>query len=250
VDERSYRAELALPTKELYLRARRRAARRLDVRFFWTLLRTIPAAEAAVGELEEAQADVRSGIARLNDLRDAGGWEAGRRAEAALHRLLRKACPRSARVARVEAAGLAARASRGSARRSTCDGGACGRVLPLPAGLSDPAHSPRLVRHRHRSPVPRTVSEASIPANSRQIAAQLACGLAGRRRWAPTSPLPQKAVAVRAPVDTLAARPERACAARPRGARIPRTCGSPCIPKRLEEVTEASGWEVPAAVAA
>jgi hypothetical protein len=29
------------------LRARRRAARRLDVRFFWTLLRTIPAAEAA-----------------------------------------------------------------------------------------------------------------------------------------------------------------------------------------------------------
>jgi hypothetical protein len=59
------------------LRGRRRAARRLDVRFFWTLLRTIPAAEAAAGEVEEAQADVRSGIARLNDLRDAGDGKLG-----------------------------------------------------------------------------------------------------------------------------------------------------------------------------
>ena len=78
MDQRSYRAELeALPTKEIYLRARRRAARRLDVRFFWTLLRTIPAAEAAAGEMEEAQADVRSGIARLSDLRDAGEGKLG-----------------------------------------------------------------------------------------------------------------------------------------------------------------------------
>jgi hypothetical protein len=78
MDEGAYRAELdALPTKELYLRARRRAVRRLDVGFFWTLLRTIPAAEAAVGEVEEAQADVRSGIARLNDLRDAGEGKLG-----------------------------------------------------------------------------------------------------------------------------------------------------------------------------
>src|SRR5215213_10448889 len=78
MDESSYRAELeALPTKEVYLRARRRAARRLDVRFFWTLLRSIPAAEAAAGEVEEAQADVRSGIARLNDLRDAGEGKLG-----------------------------------------------------------------------------------------------------------------------------------------------------------------------------
>jgi hypothetical protein len=78
VDESSYRAELeALPTKEVYLRARRRAVRRLDVRFFWTLLRSIPAAEAAAGEVEEAQADVGSGIARLNDLRDAGEGKLG-----------------------------------------------------------------------------------------------------------------------------------------------------------------------------
>jgi hypothetical protein len=78
VDESSYRAELeALPTKEVYLRARRRAVRRLDVRFFWRLLRSIPAAEAAAGEVQEAQADVRSGIARLNDLRDAGEGKLG-----------------------------------------------------------------------------------------------------------------------------------------------------------------------------
>jgi hypothetical protein len=56
VDESSYRAELeALPTNELYLRARGRAARRLDVRFFWTLLRSIPAAEVAAGQVEEAE---------------------------------------------------------------------------------------------------------------------------------------------------------------------------------------------------
>ena len=78
MDQNSYREELeALPTKEVYLRARRRAARRLDVRFFWTLLRSIPAAEAAAGEVDEARADVRSGIARLNDLRDAGQGKLG-----------------------------------------------------------------------------------------------------------------------------------------------------------------------------
>jgi hypothetical protein len=78
VDESSHRAELeALPTEEVYLRARRRVARRLGARFLWTLLRSIPAAEAAAGEVEEAEADVRSGMARLNDLRDGGrkgGW--------------------------------------------------------------------------------------------------------------------------------------------------------------------------------
>jgi hypothetical protein len=78
VDQSSYRAELVrLPTKELYLRARRRAAGRLDVRFFWTLLRSIPAAEAGAGDVQEAEADVRSGIARLNDLRHAGEGKLG-----------------------------------------------------------------------------------------------------------------------------------------------------------------------------
>lgn len=44
---------------------------------FGPLLRTIPAPEAAAGEVEEAQADVRSGIARLSDLRDAGDGKLG-----------------------------------------------------------------------------------------------------------------------------------------------------------------------------
>ena len=78
MDESSYRAELeAQPTDELYLRASRRAARHLDVSFFWTLLRSIPAAEVAAGDVEEAQADIRSGIARLNDLRHAGEGKLG-----------------------------------------------------------------------------------------------------------------------------------------------------------------------------
>jgi hypothetical protein len=78
MDASSYRAELeTLPTKEVYLTARRRAARRLDVRFFWILLRSIPAAEAAAGDMEEAQAEVRSGIARLRDLHDAGDGQVG-----------------------------------------------------------------------------------------------------------------------------------------------------------------------------
>jgi hypothetical protein len=98
MDESSYRTELeALPTKEVYLRARRRAARRLDVRFFWILLRTIPAAEAAVGEVEEAEADVRSGIARLNDLRDAGEGELGEALRPLYIDYLAKHAPKRAR---------------------------------------------------------------------------------------------------------------------------------------------------------
>jgi hypothetical protein len=98
VDESSYRAELdALPTKELYSRARRRAARRLDIRFFWTLLRTIPAAEAAAGEMEEAQADVSSGIARLNDLREAGQGKLGEALRPLYIDYLAKHAPRRAR---------------------------------------------------------------------------------------------------------------------------------------------------------
>jgi hypothetical protein len=50
VDDGSYRAELeALPTKDLYLRARRRAARRLDVRFFWSLLSSFLSRSLAFG---------------------------------------------------------------------------------------------------------------------------------------------------------------------------------------------------------
>jgi hypothetical protein len=73
MDESGYRAELqALPAGELYRQARRRAVSRLDVGFFWSLLRAIPAAEAAAGDVEHAEADVSSSVMRLGDLRHAG----------------------------------------------------------------------------------------------------------------------------------------------------------------------------------
>ena len=78
MDESSYRAQLeGLPAGELYRQARRRAVSRLDMRFFWAVLRAIPAAEAAAGDLEHAEADVGSSIMRLGDLRRAGEAELG-----------------------------------------------------------------------------------------------------------------------------------------------------------------------------
>jgi hypothetical protein len=61
-----------LSSQELHDRAIDVAKRRLDVRFFWRLLQALPAAEAATGHLDEAEADVQSLIARLDDLRDSG----------------------------------------------------------------------------------------------------------------------------------------------------------------------------------
>ena len=48
-----------LSTRELHDRAVRRAERHLDVRFFWSLLQMIPAAEAASGDQGEAAYDVQ-----------------------------------------------------------------------------------------------------------------------------------------------------------------------------------------------
>ena len=50
-----------LSSKELHDRAVRLAERRLDVGFLWRLLKAIPVAEAAAGNLPEAQADVAVG---------------------------------------------------------------------------------------------------------------------------------------------------------------------------------------------
>jgi hypothetical protein len=47
-----------LSSKELHDRAVRLAEHRLDLPFLWRLLKAIPVAEAAAGELEEAEADV------------------------------------------------------------------------------------------------------------------------------------------------------------------------------------------------
>jgi hypothetical protein len=50
-----------LPSKELHDRAIRLAEHRLDVVYLWRLLKAIPVAEAAAGNLEEAEADVGVG---------------------------------------------------------------------------------------------------------------------------------------------------------------------------------------------
>ncbi|RCV47659.1 hypothetical protein [Marinitenerispora sediminis] len=47
-----------LPTEELHRRAVTLARRRWDVGFFWRLLRSIPAAEAAAGRLDASEASV------------------------------------------------------------------------------------------------------------------------------------------------------------------------------------------------
>ncbi len=50
-----------LPSKELHDRAVRLAEHRLDVVYLWRLLKAIPVAEAAAGNLDEAEADVGVG---------------------------------------------------------------------------------------------------------------------------------------------------------------------------------------------
>jgi hypothetical protein len=57
-----------LPTQELRDRAFDLAKDRLDVRFFWRLLESVPAAEAAAGHLDEASEDVLKLAQRVQDL--------------------------------------------------------------------------------------------------------------------------------------------------------------------------------------
>ncbi|MEX2101951.1 MAG: hypothetical protein WEA54_05370 [Actinomycetota bacterium] len=74
------RSELEqLPPDELADRALSLARHRLDVRFLWGLVRTIPEAEVAAGNMEESKADVMWLSALLNDL---GRADAGDLAEA------------------------------------------------------------------------------------------------------------------------------------------------------------------------
>ena len=65
----------SLSSAELHDRATRLAWRRLDVGFLWDLLRTIPEARAAAGELERSEADIVRPLALLNDLVDADRGE-------------------------------------------------------------------------------------------------------------------------------------------------------------------------------
>lgn len=68
-----------LSSQDLHNRAVRLAEHRLDVVFLWRLIKAIPAAEAAAGNLEEAEADVGVAdlIPLLHDLDHAGEGELG-----------------------------------------------------------------------------------------------------------------------------------------------------------------------------
>lgn len=69
----------ALSTHELHDRAIHRAERHLDVKFFWSLLEMIPAAETASGDVGEADFDIESSKGLIKDALHSGD---GRLAEA------------------------------------------------------------------------------------------------------------------------------------------------------------------------
>lgn len=62
----------AVPAEELYDLASRYARRHLDLGFFWGVIERLPAAEASVGQLDEAEADITRIVAHIDDLLDAG----------------------------------------------------------------------------------------------------------------------------------------------------------------------------------
>jgi hypothetical protein len=64
-----------LSSRELHDLAVRRARHHLDLRFFWQLMEVLPAAQAASGNLPDAEADVAQMRAHLNDITDAGRGE-------------------------------------------------------------------------------------------------------------------------------------------------------------------------------
>jgi len=64
-----------LSSQQLHDLAVQYAKRHLDVKFFWRLMQVVPAAEAAAGELDEAQADVVKISAHLDDITESGRGE-------------------------------------------------------------------------------------------------------------------------------------------------------------------------------
>jgi hypothetical protein len=64
-----------LSSAELHDLAVHRAVRHIDVRFFWGLLKILPAAEVAAGEFDDAEADVFTMRAHLDDLTNSGRGE-------------------------------------------------------------------------------------------------------------------------------------------------------------------------------
>ena len=64
-----------LSSHELHDLAVSHARRHLNVKFFWDLAKYLPAAEAAAGEYEEANADIQRMSAHIDDVTDSGEGE-------------------------------------------------------------------------------------------------------------------------------------------------------------------------------
>lgn len=67
----------ALSTKDLHDRAMSVARHHVDVGFLWRLINTIPAAEAAAGEVDDANADILSLTQLVSDVTHSGEGELG-----------------------------------------------------------------------------------------------------------------------------------------------------------------------------
>ena len=66
-----------LSTEELHDRAVKRAERHLDVSFFWSILQSIPAAQAARGDQGEADFDIQFSKGLIKDALHSGEGERG-----------------------------------------------------------------------------------------------------------------------------------------------------------------------------
>jgi hypothetical protein len=66
-----------LSTKELHDRAVHRAERHLDVKFLWSLLEAIPAAQTAIGDRGEADFDIQFSKGLISDALRSGEGELG-----------------------------------------------------------------------------------------------------------------------------------------------------------------------------
>jgi hypothetical protein len=64
-----------LSSAELHDLAVKRARRHLDARFFYRLMQVLPTAEAAAGEMDEAETDVMRLSAHVDDVTEAGQGE-------------------------------------------------------------------------------------------------------------------------------------------------------------------------------
>jgi hypothetical protein len=66
-----------LSTQELHDRAIHRAERHVDVKFFWSLLQMIPAAEAVIGDEGESDYDIQSSKGLISDALHSGDGKLG-----------------------------------------------------------------------------------------------------------------------------------------------------------------------------